>query len=83
MIEVAKGPEHLNYDTNLLKNLVIQLEILCADCMSQHSLQAEKIDSYKRILSLSENFEANATAVTVNNGFPRSCMQISDSQIVQ
>jgi len=39
-----------------VQNLAIQLEILCADCMNQHSLLGEKIESYQRILELSRDF---------------------------
>ena len=33
-----------------LKNLTCFIELLCADCMGQHSLQAEKVDSFKRLI---------------------------------
>ena len=65
-----------------LRNLAIQLEILCADCMNQHSLQAEKMDSYRRIIELSRNF-ASVKPIVANNGFPRCQRQIRDYKIVE
>lgn len=64
------------------KTIAVTLEILCADCMSQHSLQAEKVESFGRVLDLYYSFEATPE-IKANNGFPRSGIVISDCDITQ
>lgn len=63
-----------------IQNMTIYIEILCADCMNQHSLQAEKMESYKRIVNLSQNFQS-CKPIVANNGFPRCGYQILETQI--